>query len=140
MRGAAFVAAVEDAPSCLESVHYRHADVHQDHVRAELAGEADSLGAVGGLADDREVGLRGEQGAEAFAHHRLVVSDQAGDRVRHVRRHLRQREHRGDREAAARVWPRRDRAAEDRDALAHTGDAVAGPAAFGRDRESLVGR
>ena len=43
--------------------------------------EPDRLGAVCGLADHGQIGLRGEQRAEALAHHRLVVGDQAGDRA-----------------------------------------------------------
>ena len=53
---------------------------------SSCARKADRVGAVGGLADDHQIGLGGEQRAEALAHHRLVVGDQARDRSTVARR------------------------------------------------------
>ena len=60
----------------LEAVHHRHPDVEQAHVGPEAPRERDRLGAVGGLADDLDVGLRVEDHAEPRAHEVLVVGDQ----------------------------------------------------------------
>jgi hypothetical protein len=63
-------------PRRLDPVELRHADVHQDDVRLELAGELHRLGAVGRLADHVEVVLGVEDHPEAGADEGLVVGDE----------------------------------------------------------------
>ena len=60
-------------PGCLDAVEHRHADVHQQHVRRALLGEAHGLLAVGGLAHDLDVVLGIEQGGESGPDEFLVV-------------------------------------------------------------------
>jgi hypothetical protein len=74
---------VDDLAGRLDAVHVRHADVHQHHIRIELAGERDRLGAVCGLADDLDVGFGAQDHPEAAAHKLLVVREQ--DANRHAR-------------------------------------------------------
>ena len=50
-------------------------------VGPERVDEVEGLGAVGGLADDVEVGIAGEHAAEAVADHRMVVDDHQPDRA-----------------------------------------------------------
>jgi hypothetical protein len=59
----------------------RHADVHQDDIGLELAGEFNCLVAVLGLADDVDLVVSLEDQAEAAAHERLVVGEQDADHV-----------------------------------------------------------
>ncbi len=73
------VAAVEQAARRLEAVHVRHADVHEDDVRVELARGLDGLGPVGGLTDDLHVVLGLEDHPEPRAHEGLVVDDEHAD-------------------------------------------------------------
>src|SRR6185312_15227473 len=61
------------------SVHLRHPQVHQDHVRPQQAGQPDGLGPVGGLADDLEAGLVAEHPGQAVTDDRVVVGDQQPD-------------------------------------------------------------
>ena len=69
-------------PACrLDPVEVRHADVHQDDVGAQRLGGVERGEAVGGLADDLEVGLGVEDDAEAGADELLVVGDQDADHV-----------------------------------------------------------
>ena len=70
----------EDAPGRLEPVQLGHPDVHQDDVGADASGLGDGLETVAGLGHDLDVGLVGEQQAEARPHHRLVVHHQDPDR------------------------------------------------------------
>src|SRR5208282_2679045 len=67
----------EDLAGCLQPVHDRHPHVHQDDVGLQVPGLADRVGAVSSLAHHQQAWLRGEYRGEAFAHHRLVVDDQA---------------------------------------------------------------
>ncbi len=62
-----------------EAVELGHADVHQHDGRVEARGLLDRLEAVAGLGDHVDVGLAGEQQAEAGADHRLVVGDEHAD-------------------------------------------------------------
>ena len=48
-------------------------------VGSEAGGLVDGLEPVARLGDDVDVGLAGEQHAEAGAHHRLVVGDEDAD-------------------------------------------------------------
>ena len=63
----------------LDAVHAGHADVHQDHVRPQVVGALDRLGAVARLADDLEVVLGLQEEPEAGADEFLVVDDQQPD-------------------------------------------------------------
>jgi hypothetical protein len=69
----------KDPPRCLESVELGHPDVHQHHGRREPRGLVDRLEPIARLGDHLDVGLAGEQHAEARAHHRLVVGDEHAD-------------------------------------------------------------
>ena len=61
----------------VDAVGAGHLDVHQDHVGAQLLGRGRALVAVGGLADDLDVVLHLQEGAQAPADD-LVVVDHAG--------------------------------------------------------------
>ena len=63
-----------------EAVHHRHPDVHQHDVGAAARTTASAFAAVGGLADDLEVGLRVDQHADAGAEQRLIVDEHDADR------------------------------------------------------------
>ena len=86
----------------------------------------DGCASVGGLADDLDVGLGVEDDAEAGAHERLVVGDQDADHHGAVSRSGRRAR---TRVAAARARACLERAAVERDPLAHADQAV--PAAVG---------
>ena len=62
-----------------ETVHLGHANVHEEDVGSFEARQVDGLGAVGGLADDFDVGCRSQQHGEAAAHERLIVGDRDTD-------------------------------------------------------------
>ena len=62
-----------------DAVHVRHQQVHQDHVGLEAAGHGHALGAVGGFADDLDVGLVVEEHAQPHPHDRVVVDDEHAD-------------------------------------------------------------
>jgi len=47
-----------DQPGCLDAVHARHADVHDDHVGAGVPGEPYRLGSGSGLAGHVDIGGR----------------------------------------------------------------------------------
>ena len=64
----------------LDAVLRGHRDIEQDDVGLQALGQAQRLRAVARLADDLEVGVGQEQGPEAGADHRVVVSDQDADR------------------------------------------------------------
>ncbi len=66
----------------LDAVEPRHPDVDQAHVGAEPARELDSGVAVGGLADDLDVGLGVEDHGQAGTHQILVVGHQHSHRHR----------------------------------------------------------
>jgi hypothetical protein len=70
---------VLQAPRGLEAVDVGHAHVHQHDVGPQLGGARHGHGAICGLADNLDVGLRGEDHAEPGAHQRLVVGDQHAD-------------------------------------------------------------
>ncbi len=61
-----------------------HRDVQQQHVDAAGAHDLQRLAAVGGLGDDLEVRLLGEELAQPGANHGVVVDDGDADHVRRV--------------------------------------------------------
>ena len=69
----------EDAASSLDAVELGHADVHQDDGWDKACGLLDSLDPVVRFCHHVDVGLVGEQHAEAGADHRLVVGDEDAD-------------------------------------------------------------
>jgi hypothetical protein len=71
-------AGVQDAGGRLDAAQPRHLQVHLDHVGLEAGGERDRLLAGAGLADDRDVGCGGKQGAQPGAEVLVVVGDQEG--------------------------------------------------------------
>ena len=112
-------------PSCrLDPVEVRHPDVHEDDVGAQCLGGVDRGEAVGGFADDLEVGLGVEDDAEAGADELLVVGDQDADHVV-----VSERKPRADGVAAAVARAGLERAAVERDPLAHADQAVPGAVA-----------
>ena len=70
---------VEDLCRRSEAVHDRHPDVHEHDVRAGPGHHLEPLTSVSGLADDIDVGLRGEQHADAGAEQRLIVDEDDPD-------------------------------------------------------------
>src|SRR5581483_2373828 len=70
--------ALADATRRLDAVAARHAEVHQDDLGAQPFDERDRLLAVGGAADDLEVGQQPEQRREPLAHDTLVVGEDDG--------------------------------------------------------------
>jgi len=58
-----------------DAVQARHAHVHQHDIRAEAAGGVDRLEAVGGLADDGDAGVAGQQLSQAGPHEPVIVGD-----------------------------------------------------------------
>ena len=69
----------EDLPRGLEAVEQRHRDVHDDDVGPER-GQLHRLPAVVGFADDLDLAVGKEQGAQALADDRVVVGQQGLDR------------------------------------------------------------
>ena len=65
-----------DEAGGLDAVEAGHADVHEDHVRADLAGQCYGLCSVGGLAGDLDAGLAFENEPEADPYQLLVVRDE----------------------------------------------------------------
>ena len=59
-----------------EAVEVRHADVHEDEVRAQLLGRVGRLLPVGGLARDLEVLLGVDEHPQPGADEVLVVGDE----------------------------------------------------------------
>ena len=108
-------------PRRLDAVDVRHPDVHQDHVRIQPAREVDGLAPVLGLADHLEVLARLEDQPEAAADERLVVDEQDADAWRPRRGSAR-----APRSRRPGAGPAVRCAAEQRGALAHADDAVAG--------------
>ena len=62
-----------------EAGHLGHLDVEEENVGEALAEGGESGAAVGALAEDLNVGLGGEEGADALAGERFVVDDQGGE-------------------------------------------------------------
>ena len=76
-------AVADDAARRRDPVEHRHADVHHDDVGLEALGDLDALLAVGGLADDLDVGLVLEDHPEPGPHQLLVVDQDHPDRGGH---------------------------------------------------------
>jgi hypothetical protein len=74
----------EDGARGLDAVHDGHADVHEDDVGQGLLRHPDALDAVARLADELEVGLAGDEHADARAEERLVVDEPDADAVAHA--------------------------------------------------------
>jgi len=64
-----------DAGGCLQAVKAGHAHVHYHDVGLEVGGHGDGLEPVGGLTDDRQVGVL-QQAAQRGAHGCRVIHDQ----------------------------------------------------------------
>ena len=62
-----------------ETVHARHANIHQGEIRLKRMREAQRLYAVGCLANDFHVGLRVQDHTHAFAHNGVVIGEQYPD-------------------------------------------------------------
>ena len=69
----------EHSPGRLEAVEARHPNVHQHHVRLLGIDELQRFEPVGGLADDDDVGLRGQDRLKSGANDGLVVDDRDPD-------------------------------------------------------------
>lgn len=63
----------------LDPVHQGHADVHEDEVRSEFLREVDRFGTVHGTADDRDAGIRLEEGSNRLREEGVVVGDEDVD-------------------------------------------------------------
>src|ERR1035438_9129808 len=74
-----------DLAGRFEAVGAGHADVHQHHLSAQGAGEGDGCRAVGGLADDLDVGGYADQNSEAGPDEGLVIGEQDPDHGRLTR-------------------------------------------------------
>src|SRR5512132_125916 len=68
-------------PGRLDSVHHRHADIHQDNVRLELQRQLDCLRTVARAPDDLEGALAGEDRLERLGEQPMVVHDQDANRA-----------------------------------------------------------
>src|SRR5712692_7541396 len=64
-----------DLPGCLEAAQTGHADVHQDHVRASFVRLIDGVAAIGRFADNFQVRLGGNQGADGLAEQCVIVRE-----------------------------------------------------------------
>src|SRR5581483_11780245 len=71
---------VVELPGHGEAVTVRHFDVQYRDVGVMGVGGGEGLLAGAGLGDDLDVGVAVEQGADGFAEHALVVSEQDPDR------------------------------------------------------------
>src|SRR5262245_13694219 len=71
---------LHDLPRRLDPVEHRHADIHQDDVRALGAAHLNRLLAIRSGADDVEVGLSRQQRGEAGTDDLLVVDHEDADR------------------------------------------------------------
>src|SRR5918996_1113478 len=73
------VSCAREPRGALDAVHLGHGDVHEDHVRPQLACPLDRLGAVARLADDLKVVLRLQEEPEAGPDELLVIDQQQPD-------------------------------------------------------------
>ena len=73
------LAAIEHEPRDLEAGHAGHLDVEEDHVVTDVLGQRQRLGGRRRLADDLQLGVRGEQVAQLPARWGFVVDDQSTD-------------------------------------------------------------
>lgn len=63
-------------PRGLDAVELRHGHVHDDDIGLEIDGFVHCLTAIGGFAHDFHIPLRGEDHAEAVAHHSVIVGEE----------------------------------------------------------------
>jgi hypothetical protein len=70
----------QDPRRRLQPVHFRHADVHEDHVGVVAADSVDRLEPGPRFTHDLDVGLDAQDHGEAAADQRLVIDDQHPDR------------------------------------------------------------
>jgi hypothetical protein len=80
----------QDAPCCLDPVHERHANVHQDDVRSQRCSQCYGFCAVDRGADDLDTAHTRERLAEPYANAGVVIGDQCTDAIVVLQRaHLR---------------------------------------------------
>ena len=66
-----------------QSVHFGHIDIHEDDIGGQFACFAHGFLAIGRFADDREVFVAGEGGADAFSHDGMIVDQEEFDAFFH---------------------------------------------------------
>ena len=62
-----------DAARGFHAVDLRHGDIHDDHVRPQLLGEAHGFRAFAGFAHHLHVGFLVDDELEALADHRVII-------------------------------------------------------------------
>ena len=77
------LAAIDDPAGRLDAVHVRHANVHEDDIRVELARSATASAPSAASPTTSMSGSAAKDHAKAAAHERLVVREQ--DANRHAR-------------------------------------------------------
>ena len=69
----------QDLSEGLVTVHHRHIQVKQHHIRLKLLGELDTVKAVIGFANDLEVGLTLQKRLQTAAEKRVVIDKKDSD-------------------------------------------------------------
>ncbi|MNV99927.1 hypothetical protein D3C71_1953590 [compost metagenome] len=64
-----------DPPSCLDAIHHRHDQVHENQIRHLLGAAAHRLGAIAGHPDHLVRGFEGQRAAQRLHRHGHVVDD-----------------------------------------------------------------
>ena len=72
-------AAAADLPRRLNTVQYRHGDVHDDYVRLVLLCKRDRCASVGGLRHHVKAFIAFQQHAQPFSYNRVVVGKKNSD-------------------------------------------------------------
>ena len=72
---------LHDLPRGFHAIDLRHGDVHDDHIRTELASQRHSLTTVLGFSNDMEIGLCEQQVAQYFADDAVVFCQEDGDEI-----------------------------------------------------------
>src|SRR5579875_2497607 len=70
-----------DCSSDLQTIAIGHMDVHQDDIRRQCPGQADSLLPIGHLGHDINIRLGFENPANSLAKDRMIISDQDSDLI-----------------------------------------------------------
>ena len=84
-----------DAARGLDTVHFRHRDIHQDDVGPEHVRLSDRLEPVGGFAHDLKLWPRLQYLAEGLTQRRVIIDDQYPQRMRwRIRRGVTNRQRR----------------------------------------------
>ena len=73
---AGFGIALHDFPGRVDAVHLRHHDVHQGHIRAQIAGKLHRLRPIADRSDNLEGPPRKQQMADAVGNDRVIVRDE----------------------------------------------------------------